>query len=233
MAERMGTATRMIRKKTQTRIFTAMTDAMLRLVTWLSPSFPVGAFSYSHGLECAIESGAVTDRDTAQRWIETCLRHGAGRNDAILLCQTLRGGDVDELDALASALTPSRERLLETTAQGTAFADASAAAWSGDPIARTYPIAVGIAARANDCPEPETVALYLQAFVSNLVSACIRLVPIGQTDGQKIIAALHPAIKATADEAATATLDDLGGCAIRADIASMRHETQAVRLFRS
>ena len=210
-----------------------MNDALLKLVTWLSPSFPVGAFSYSHGLEYAIEAGAVTGRETAERWIETCVRHGAGRNDAILLCHTMRGGDPDELDALSRALAPSRERLLEAEAQGTAFSEASAAAWSGDPKSRSYPIAVGIAARANACPEPETVALYLQAFASNLISACIRLVPIGQTDGQKIIAALHPVIEATARDALSASLDDLGGCAIGADIASMRHETQRVRLFRS
>ena len=210
-----------------------MDSALLKLVTWLSPAFPVGAFSYSHGLEWAVHTGAVKDKATAQDWIETCLRKGAGRNDAILLCQTMRGGDAEELDALACALAPSRERLLETTAQGDAFTRTIAETSGVEPEACAYPIAIGLAALDNACPERETITLYLQAFVTNLVSACIRLVPIGQTDGQRIIAALYSAIAEIADEAMAASLDDLGGCALNADISSMHHETQTVRLFRT
>lgn len=210
-----------------------MSDALLKLAAWFSPAFPVGAFSYSHGLEYAIHAEIVTDEETTKTWVETCLRHGAVRTDAILLVQTMRGGDVDELDALARALAPSKERALETEAQGGAFSSTIAQAWTGDLTPRAYPIAVGLAARAHDCPERETVALFLQAFVSNIVSAAIRLVPIGQTDGQRIIAALHPIITDVADEAMAASLDDIGGCAFLSDIASMRHENQPVRLFRS
>ncbi|MCL4168176.1 UNVERIFIED_CONTAM: hypothetical protein GTU68_066063 [Idotea baltica] len=145
----------------------------------------------------------------------------------------MRGGDADEIDEFARALSPSKERALETEAQGTAFAATVGAAWSGDATPRVYPVAVGLAARKHDCPERETISLYLQAFVSNLVSACIRLVPLGQTEGQRIIAALHPAIASVTEDAMVATLDDVGGCALLSDIASMRHEAQAVRLFRS
>jgi urease accessory protein len=210
-----------------------MGDSLLKLATWLSPAFPVGAFSYSHGLEYAIHSGAVVDRETAQSWIEACLREGAGRNDAILLSHTLRGGEVEELDALARAFAPSRKRLLETEAQGAAFARTQSEITETPIKELAYPVAIGFAARQHGCPERETLTLYLQAFSSNLVSACIRLVPIGQNDGQKIIAALYSAIGETADEAMSASLDDLGGCVMTADIASMRHETQSVRLFRS
>jgi len=210
-----------------------MSDALLKLATWLSPAFPVGAFSYSHGLEWAIQAGDVTDEATARAWIQSCLRHGAARTDAILLVQTMRDGDIEELDALARALAPSRERTLETEAQGGAFSSTVAEAWIGNATPRPYPVAVGFAARTHDCPERETVSLYLHAFVSNLVSAAIRLVPIGQTEGQRIIAALHSAISDVTEEALTASLDDIGGCAIRSDIASMRHESQSVRLFRS
>ena len=210
-----------------------MTDALLKLSTWLSPAFPVGAFTYSHGLEWAVQEGNVTDKTSAQSWIEACLCHGAARTDAILLIQTMRGGDVDALDELARALASSKERALETEAQGAAFCATMAEAWSGDPTPRAYPVAVGLAARAHGCPERETVSMYLQAFVSNLVSAAIRLVPLGQTEGQQIIAALHPVTANLADEAMSATLDDIGGCTFTVDIASMRHETQNVRLFRS
>jgi len=210
-----------------------MDDALLKLATWLSPAFPIGAFSYSHGLEWAIQAGDVKGETTAREWIETCLRHGAARTDAMLLVQIMRGGDVEELDALARALAPSRERVLETEAQGGAFSATIAGVWNGDPTPRAYPIAVGLAAKAHSCPEHETVLLYLQSFVSNLVSAAIRLVPIGQTEGQRIIVALSPAITETTDDAMSASLDDIGGCAFLSDIASMRHETQPVRLFRS
>lgn len=210
-----------------------MTDAILKLANWLSPAFPVGAFTYSHGLEWAVTSGQIEDKNSALNWIETCLRHGAGRNDAILLSGVMSGQDVEELDALALALSSSRERHIETSAQGTAFLQTLAALGGTDAKPRAYPIAVGLAALSQDCPERETIALYLQAFVSNLVSACIRLVPLGQTDGQRIIAALQHTIEDVTDMAMNASLDDIGGCAFVADIASMRHETQTVRLFRS
>lgn len=209
------------------------TEAVLKLANWLSPGFPVGAFSYSHGLENAVQGGLVHDRESAQGWIAACLRHGAGRNDAILLVQAMRGGEPDALNALARALASSAERALETEAQGAAFAETIAAAWQGDATPRAYPVAVGLAARAHGCPEAETVALYLHAFVANLVSACIRLVPLGQVEGQRIIAALHDAVQAVTAEAVEATLDDLGGCSYAADIAAMQHETQRVRLFRT
>ena len=209
------------------------TEAILKLANWLSPSFPVGAFAYSHGLEWAIHTGDVSDEGSTKNWVKTCLIHGTARTDAILLVQTMRGGDVQELDDLARALAASKERSLETHAQGEAFSLAMAGAWAGDPTPRAYPIAVGLAARAHDCPMQETVSLYLQAFVSNLVSAAIRLVPIGQVQGQRIIAALMPTITALTEDAVNASLDDIGGCAMLSDIASMRHETQTVRLFRT
>lgn len=210
-----------------------MTDAHLKLATWLSPSFPVGGFTYSHGLEWAVHTGTVTDKATAQDWIKTCLCQGTGRNDAILLSHAMCGDDAEELDALARALSSSKERALETEAQGAAFSATMVEAWSGDPTPHAYPVAVGLAARAHECPQRETVALYLHAFVANLVSAAIRLVPLGQTEGQGIIAAMHPVIFRITEEVLTASLDDLGGCAFNSDIASMRHETQPVRLFRS
>lgn len=211
-----------------------MTEGMLKLAAWLSPGFPVGAFAYSHGLENAVTTGDVTDARSAQDWIAACIEHGAGRNDAILLGATMRGEDADGLDALARAFASSEERLRETVAQGTAFAETVAAAWGGgDGTPRAYPVAIGVAARAHGLPPRETAALMLSAFAANLVSAAIRLVPLGQVEGQRIQAALHPLITRVADAALTTDTDDLGGCAWGTDIAAMRHETQTVRLFRT
>lgn len=214
-----------------------MTEARYRLMTWLSPSYPVGAFSYSHGVEYAVEAGLVTNRATLSGWIEDCLRHGSGRSDAILAAHAWRAEDAEaraELAELAIALQPTKERLLESEAQGAAFQLVTAAVWgkaAADPI--PYPIAVGVAAKAHEIPIDEMLLAYLWAFAANLISAGVRLVPLGQTDGQRVQADLMPVTLHVARDAHTAGLDDLGGCAFRAEIAAMRHETQHVRLFRS
>jgi urease accessory protein len=216
-----------------------MTEARYRLMTWLSPAYPVGAFSYSHGLEYAVEAGLVTDRASLSDWIEDCLRHGAGRSDAIIAAHAWRAEDAAtraELAELALALQPSRERLLEAEAQGAAFQLVTAAVWPAEAIDAApspYPVAIGVAARAHAIPLDEMLEAYLWAFAANLVSAGVRLVPLGQTDGQRVQATLMRVILEVAREAESSDLDDIGGCAFRADIAAMRHETQHVRLFRS
>jgi urease accessory protein len=216
-----------------------MTDgaaALLKLATWLSPAFPVGAFSYSHGLEWAVEAGDVRDHDTLHDWLDHLLRHGAPRSDAILLIHAARDPDDEALADLAAALTPSRERRLETTAQGAAFAKAVAAAWPAPGLSdrpAPYPVAVGRAAGAHGIDPQAAASLFLHAFAGNLCAAAQRLVPLGQTDAQAVVAALAPVAQAVAAEAAAGSLDDLGGFALRSDIAAMRHETQGVRLFRT
>ena len=214
------------------------TDAAQRLMlaAWFSPAYPVGAFAYSHGLETAVADGLVTDRASLQDWVATALVHGAGRADAILLAAARRAPDDADVAALALALNPSRERRLETLAQGSAFAATTAAAWpapglEGAPAA--YPVAVGRAAAAHGLPLGPVLLHYLQGWSANLVGAGVRLIPLGQTDGQRVTAALAPLCATVAAEAEVATLDDLGGCALGCDVASMRHETLEPRLFRT
>lgn len=214
-------------------------DPLYRLLAWLSPAYPIGAFSYSHGIEHAVEAGLVADRASLSDWIEDCLRHGAGRSDAIIAAHAWRAEDAAtraDLAELALALQPARERLLETEAQGAAFQLVTAAVWPAgtiDAAPLPYPVAVGVAARAHAIPIDEMLEAFLWAFAANLVSAGVRLIPLGQTDGQRIQAALMPVVLDVAREAETSDLDDIGSCALRAEIAAMHHETQHVRLFRS
>lgn len=243
----MGAPTRMpmvtIRRRIRTRISrTAMADGPVTapaqgglpaVVAWLSPACPVGAFSFSHGLEWAVGSGAVTDAATLQAWIADLLEHGAGRGDAILLAYAQRSADVSEVAALARALAPSAERALETEEMGASLASALREGWGIAVDPAPYPVVLGQAAAVVQVPVASVLPLFLHAFAGNLVSAGIRLIPIGQTDGQKVLAALMPLCHRIAAEAETAPLDALGGCAFAVDIASMRHETQQVRLFRS
>lgn len=207
--------------------------ALLTLTQWLSPAYPVGAFSYSHGLEWAVESGDVRDRASFGDWLTDILAHGAGRNDAILLAAAYRARTPAETDRLARALTPSRERLAETTLQGAAFARATAAIWGTPPDGFCYPVAVGVAARRCGLPLRDTLALFLHGFAGNLCAAAMRLVPLGQSDGQAVLAASTPLCRALAEKALTETPDDIAGCVLAADIASMKHETQETRLFQS
>ncbi|MBW8812751.1 MAG: urease accessory protein UreF [Caulobacterales bacterium] len=210
---------------------------LLRLLTWLSPAFPVGAFGYSHGLETAIREGAVNDRRTLAGWIMGLLEHGSGWTDAVLAraawCAVTRE-DHAALDAIAElgeALAPSAERRRETMAQGEAFLTA-VAAWAPPPIIRApYPVALGAAAGAAGIPLEPALTAWLHAFASNLVSVAVRLVPLGQTDAVATIAALEATILRVAARAVESTLDDLGQCALVSDIAAMRHETLEGRLF--
>lgn len=218
------------------------------LLAWLSPSFPVGSFAFSHAIEWAVEAGDVQDLASVVSWVGSLLEHGGARNDAIVLAnawRALRNGDLAGLAAandLTIALAGSRERRLETTAQGNAFMTAVVAAWDAPGIVPArdalagdvaYPVAVAIAAAAHDVPLAATIEAFCLAVVQNLISASIRLNAIGQTDGQRAIAALLPMTQELARNAQCASLDDLGGATFRSDIAALRHETQYTRLFRS
>ena len=220
---------------------TRMTDliGLTRLLTWVSPAFPTGGFAYSHGLEWAVEAGDITDGETLRHWLAGVIAHGAGRNDTILLRHAHRAADdpatLRDLAALALATATSRERRDEALAQGRAFLKAAAVWGVPDDLPEDTPhaVAVGAMAGAHGIAEDDTAAAWLQGFVTTLISAAVRLVPLGQTTGLRVLAALEPVILGTVLDTRDADLDDLGGCAFRSDLAAMRHETQYSRIFRS
>lgn len=236
--------TRMNIMTTITVITITMTEpgiALLRLMAWLSPSFPVGGFSYSHGLERAVHDGLVADRQDLAGWLETLVEMGSGWNDAVLFAESWRrgrdGGDLHEVAALAEALAGSRERHIETMLQGAAFLKA-AFAWPCPALERLpadcpYCVAVGAIAGSHGIGFAEALSAFLQAFFSNLVQAAIRLGVVGQVDATALLAGFESLALATAARAANSSLDDLGGSTFVSDIMAMKHEIQYSRLFRS
>ena len=246
---------------------------LYRLLAWMSPAFPVGAFSYSHGLEAAVESGAVQrDRASLQSWVAEVVTRGSGRIDADILRDAYRAAAAGDLAALAVAnrrglaYRATAELALETTAQGDAFLATCRAAWpdplldqsavadgpqpnppphagegGGGALASLsqagegvcYPAAVGAATVCAGIPLDDALIAYLQAIAANLVSAGLRLGIIGQTDGQRILAALEPVVIDAAAAAKSRGPTDFGAATFAVDLASMAHETQYTRLFRS
>ncbi len=228
-----------------------MTPALLRLMTWLSPSFPVGAFSYSHGLEYAVDQGLVHDAGTLTVWIQSILQHGNGRADAIFLRIAYEAiainarGDLTWVIERAAVMRGTAETSLETVQQGRAFMDAVGAVWPHPKLKRvvalaeeldrpvTYPVAVAAASASADIPLRPCLAAFLHAMAASFVSAGVRLIPLGQTDGLRVIAALEQDIMRAVDDAMAAQRQDLGTATPMVDWASMCHETQYTRLFRS
>lgn len=201
--------------------------ALQRLSQWFSANYPVGSYAYSHGLESAISQGLVTGGPNFDTWLRDIVTLGGLRNDIILLAQAYRGTDPLELTNLANALGAGAERVKEANAQGTAFAGVTGT------DAYPYPVAVGCAAQAEGLPLETTALFYAQGFASNLVTIACRAIPIGASEGQTILRGVAPLIEERTRQGLDATLDDLGGFAPLGDIASILHETQNVRVFRT
>ena len=231
-------------------IMTTDADALYRLMSWLSPGFPVGAFSYSHGIEYAVEAGLVRDEESLHDWIDAGLAHEFGPVNGAMLRAAYEAARRSDRTALAEALedaralVPTLEFELEHRAQGQAFIMAFRAAWHDDEangdLARIldtdwvpYPCAVGIAAGYCAIALEQTLVAFFHSVASNLVSAGLRLVPLGQTSGQRIIASLQPAVIAAARAVLRCDPADVGAAAPVIEWTSIAHETQYTRLFRS
>jgi urease accessory protein len=209
-------------------------SSLMMLLNWMSPTFPIGAFAYSHGLEQAIVDGRITNAAQVEEWISELLQHGSGWNDAVIFSQCW-SAPLDELNERALALAGSAERYIETTHLGRNFSIA-AAVWTG--VAKTdaalaYPIAAGQACKDMGIDQHQALIAYLQGFCSALVSVAVRLVPLGQTNGLIVMRNLVPLISSVATRAATSTLDDIGSSCIAAEISAMQHETLQPRIFRT
>jgi len=225
--------------------------SLLRLQSWISPAFPTGAYSYSHGLEWAVETGHVYNRSSLVDWLEADLCYGSGRNEAIFFSEAWRCTKKDDAAKLwevaeqAAAFRATSEFALESFQQGAACLATLCRAWPDRTIMwlsdqfheRNIPpivaIVLGVRSASQSIPCDLALPAFLQSYIANLVIAGIRLIPVGQTDGQLAIAELEEAVLIASAEAEKSTTDDLGSAALMVDLASMQHETQYTRLFRS
>jgi urease accessory protein len=225
--------------------------SLLRQQSWLSPAFPTGSYSYSHAIEWAVETGDIHDRKSLVDWLEADLCYGSGRNEAIFFMEAWRCATEDdcekliEVAELAAAFRGTSEFARETSQQAAsclatlrrvwphALIDALSELLSELRIAPVLSVVFGVRAATQDIPAMLALPAFLQSYIANLVTAGVRMIPLGQTDGQLGIAELEPAVLAVAAQAEEATIHDLGSAALMVDLASASHETQYTRLFRS
>jgi urease accessory protein len=209
---------------------------LLQLLAFMSPAFPIGSFAYSHGLEWAIDEGAVTSADDVREWIESLLIHGSGWNDAVLFAAAFDANHAtrQDIDELALALAASRERALETSDLGQSFAKATATLLRDNAADfQSYPVAVAAACKVTGIGKQAALLAFLQSFSNNLNAVAVRLIPLGQTKGLEVMRDLMPILAETAGRAMVSSLEDLGSSTLLSDIASMKHETQYSRVFRA
>ena len=206
---------------------------VITLQQWLSPAFPVGSFAYSHGMEWAIETGKIKTETELYEWILDLLQFGSVRSDAILVALACKSDHPRELNKLALALCPARERVDEMRLQGTAFCAVLRDVWGQELNDLVLPVALGHAARVIGMSEGMCVSGFLHAFCSNLISVAVRLVPLGQTEGQRVLHRLTLIICDLSRSAVLATEDDLTSHSFLSDVAAMRHETMRPRIFKT
>jgi urease accessory protein len=244
---------------TMIRVAIIMTDeqyrlpspALLRMQSWLSPAFPTGSYSYSHGLEWAVEAGHVHDRKSLVDWLEADLCYGSGRNEAIFFSQAWHRAVADdraklfEVAELAGAFRGTSEFALESSQQGAACSATLRQVWPDcvldwlseilreRQVQPALAVVLGVALAQEEIQVNLALPAFLQSYIANLVTAGVRLIPLGQTDGQLAIAELEAAVQAASTQVENCTIDDLGSAAFMVDLASMAHETQYTRLFRS
>ena len=225
--------------------------ALLRLQTWLSPAFPTGSYGYSHGLEWAVEAGHIPDRKSLVDWLEADLCYGSGRNEAIFFSEAWRCAVDDDsaklvaIAELAAAFRGTSEFALESSQQGAACLATLRRVWPDRVldwlsemlgqrhVQPALAVVLGVRSARQGIPASLALPAFLQSYIANLVIAGVRLIPLGQTEGQRAIAELEEAVLAASAKAEKATVDDLGSTALMVDLASVAHETQYTRLFRS
>ena len=206
-------------------------ESLQILQTWFSPLFPVGSFSYSHGLEAMINDNLIKSKEDILEYLKCILKYGSGKNDIILIKYAYQG---EEINDLALSLCPTKERKIESIEMGNAFRKVLEDSWNYKIQENTaYPVSVGKAAKYFKIPLNLTIISYLQSFASNLINVCIKHIPIGQKVGQDCIIQMYDLIREIENESKNLELEDLGGVCFNSDIYSIKHENLKTRIYKT
>ena len=206
-------------------------ESLQILQNWFSPLFPVGSFSYSHGLEAMINDNLIKSKEDILEYLKCILKYGSGKNDIILIKYAYQGEEVNDL---ALSLCPTKERKIESIEMGNAFRKVLEDSWNYKIQENTaYPVSVGKAAKYFKIPLKLTIISYLQSFASNLINVCIKHIPIGQKVGQDCIIQMYDLIREIENESKNLELEDLGGVCFNSDIYSIKHENLKTRLYKT
>ena len=210
---------------------TDLKESLQILQTWFSPLFPVGSFSYSHGLEAMINDNLIKSKEDILEYLKCILKYGSGKNDIILIKYAYQG---EEINDLALSLCPTKERKIESIEMGNAFRKVLEDSWNYKIQENTaYPVSVGKAAKYFKIPLNLTIISYLQSFASNLINVCIKHIPIGQKVGQDCIIQMYDLIREIENESKNLELEDLGGVCFNSDIYSIKHENLKTRIYKT
>ena len=206
-------------------------ESLQILQTWFSPLFPVGSFSYSHGLEAMINDNLIKSKEDILEYLKCILKYGSGKNDIILIKYAYQG---EEINDLALSLCPTKERKIESIEMGNAFRKVLEDSWNYKIQENTaYPVSVGKAAKYFKIPLNLTIISYLQSFASNLINVCIKHIPIGQKVGQDCTIQTYDLIREIENESKNLELEDLGGVCFNSDIYSIKHENLRTRIYKT
>ena len=229
-------------------------NALYKLLSWFSSVYPIGSFNYSHGLEYAIERDLIKTREQLEEWIRGVILFGTGRVDALLFktgYDLLQNGmfasevQLNELIFISNAFKTTPELWTESYRQGEAalkilidtydFFELKQLQNQLKKLNKKPVLAVvfGIACAACQLPFEESLCSFLHAFISNVVMAGTKLIPLGQTDSQKIIMNLQSSLVTLIRQIQELTLEDIGSATPMLDWTSAHHETQYTRLFQS
>ena len=216
-------------------------NKILKLLTWNNQSFPIGSYCFSSGLEFAVESKLIQSGKDLQYWLNDLLKYGSLYSDALILLEAWKlaskkeNNKINDLNNFAVSLNQSNEKYIENYEQGKSFIKITEDAWNHKYISKklVYPIAYAVAAVQENINMEDVLICYLHSSLCNLLAAGIKLIPLGQTEGQKIQIALNTYIEEEYKNILKKNFNDIGNCGWVNDIISMKHENQFTRTFRT
>ena len=201
------------------------------LQTWFSPLFPIGGYSFSHGLEAMINDNLIKTENDILDHLNCLIKFGSFKNDSILIKYSYNG---EELNDLALSLCTSKERKIETLEMGNSFRKVLMDSWDYTVEENTaYPIIIGKAAKYFNLPLDLTLISFLQSTSTNLINVCVKHIPVGQKVGQNCTVKTYKLIKDMQSKIESFSLDDLGGICFNNDLYSIKHENIKTRIYKT